>query len=58
MLAKAMILSGEMKLVLCDELNIVLRYEYLPLDEVLDFLKMKNQTMFMSLSPVEMRKKS
>ena len=37
--AKAMILSGEMKLVLCDELNIVLRYEYLPLDEVLDFLK-------------------
>ena len=37
--AKEMILSGEMKLVLCDELNIVLRYEYLALDEVLDFLK-------------------
>ena len=39
--AKAMILSGEMKLILCDELNIVLRYEYLPLDEILDFLKNK-----------------
>ena len=39
--AKEMILSGEMKLVLCDELNIVLRYEYLPLDEIIDFLKNK-----------------
>ncbi len=37
--AKEMILSGEMKLVLCDELNIVLRYEYIALDEVLDFFK-------------------
>ena len=37
--AKEMILSREMKLVLCDELNIVLRYEYLPIDEILDFLQ-------------------
>ena len=37
--AKEMILSREMKLVFCDELNIVLRYEYLPIDEVLDFLQ-------------------
>ena len=37
--AKEMILSREMKLVLCDELNIVLRYEYLPIDEILNFLQ-------------------
>ena len=42
--AKEMILSGDMKLVLCDELNIVLRYEYIPLDEVLDFFKKEKPT--------------
>ncbi|MEP3275190.1 MAG: cob(I)yrinic acid a,c-diamide adenosyltransferase [Stappiaceae bacterium] len=37
--AKEMILSGDKKLVLCDELNIVLRYDYLPIDEVVAFLR-------------------
>ncbi|MBD8894056.1 cob(I)yrinic acid a,c-diamide adenosyltransferase [Roseibium litorale] len=37
--AKDMITSGEFRLVLCDELNIVLRYDYLPVEEVADFLK-------------------
>ena len=37
--AKKMIKSGEMKLVLCDELNIVLRYEYLSVSEVVEFLQ-------------------
>lgn len=37
--AKEMITSGEYRLVLCDELNIVLRYDYLPIEEVVDFLK-------------------
>jgi len=39
--AKRMILDDEHDMVLCDELNIVLRYDYLPLDEVLDTLKHK-----------------
>ena len=39
--AKAMILDEEHDLVLCDELNIVLRYDYLPLDEVLQTLRAK-----------------
>ncbi|MEN3949972.1 cob(I)yrinic acid a,c-diamide adenosyltransferase [Iodidimonas sp. SYSU 1G8] len=39
--AKAMIMDPANKLVLCDELNIVLRYEYLPLEEVIDFLRRK-----------------
>jgi cob(I)alamin adenosyltransferase len=34
--AKARILDPDYKLVICDELNIVLRYDYLPLDEVLE----------------------
>ncbi|PCH80346.1 MAG: cob(I)yrinic acid a,c-diamide adenosyltransferase [Hyphomicrobiales bacterium] len=37
--AKDLIRSGEHKLVLCDELNIVLRYEYLDIAEVVEFLK-------------------
>lgn len=37
--AKALIVDDRHKLVLLDELNIVLRYEYLPLDEVLTFLR-------------------
>ncbi|ADZ70458.1 cob(I)yrinic acid a,c-diamide adenosyltransferase [Polymorphum gilvum] len=37
--AKAMIRSGDYRLVLCDELNIVLRYDYLPVEEVVAFLK-------------------
>ena len=39
--AKAMILDEEHQMVLCDELNIVLRYDYLPIDEVLEVLKAK-----------------
>ncbi len=38
-MAKAMIADPAYKLVLLDELNIVLRYDYLPLDEVLATLK-------------------
>ncbi|WP_421723803.1 cob(I)yrinic acid a,c-diamide adenosyltransferase [Bauldia sp.] len=37
--AKALITSGRYKLVLLDELNIVLRYDYLPVDEVVAFLR-------------------
>ncbi len=36
--AKRMIADPEIRCVLLDELNIVLRYDYLPLDEVLEFL--------------------
>ncbi|MEO1197925.1 MAG: cob(I)yrinic acid a,c-diamide adenosyltransferase [Pseudomonadota bacterium] len=37
--AKGYILDGEHDLVLLDELNIVLRYDYLPIDEVVAFLR-------------------
>ena len=37
--AKAMIADPAYKMVLLDELNIVLRYDYLPLDEVLEVLR-------------------
>src|SRR5438093_3743269 len=40
-LAKAMIADPSYRLVLLDELNIVLRYDYLPLDEVVAVLKAK-----------------
>ena len=36
--AKELIADGEHDMVLLDELNIVLRYDYLPLDEVIDAL--------------------
>jgi cob(I)alamin adenosyltransferase len=39
--AKALIMDGEHDLVLLDELNIVLRYDYLDVAEVVDFLKAK-----------------
>ncbi len=39
--AKALIADESYKLILLDELNIVLRYDYLPLDEVLAVLKQK-----------------
>ena len=39
--AKAMIADPSYRLVLLDELNIVLRYDYLPLDEVLETLRAK-----------------
>lgn len=39
--AKRLIADPDMKLVLLDELNIVLRYDYLPLDEVVDVLSNK-----------------
>lgn len=39
--AKEMIADPRYKMVLLDELNIVLRYDYLPLDEVLEVLRNK-----------------
>jgi cob(I)alamin adenosyltransferase len=39
--AKAMIQSAKYSMVLLDELNIVLRYDYLPIEEVLDVLRHK-----------------
>lgn len=36
--AKARIMDPEWKMVVCDELNIALRYDYLPVQEVLDVL--------------------
>lgn len=39
--AKTMILDDEHDMVLCDELNIVLRYDYLPIQEILDVLEQK-----------------
>jgi cob(I)alamin adenosyltransferase len=40
-MAKAMIADPSYKMVLLDELNIVLRYDYLPLEEVVETLKGK-----------------
>ncbi|SHJ72550.1 cob(I)yrinic acid a,c-diamide adenosyltransferase [Aureimonas altamirensis DSM 21988] len=37
--AKALIADDEHQMVVLDELNIVLRYDYLPVDEVVEFLK-------------------
>jgi cob(I)alamin adenosyltransferase len=37
--AKALIGSGQHRVVLLDELNIVLRYDYLPVEEVVAFLR-------------------
>jgi cob(I)alamin adenosyltransferase len=42
-LAKAMIADPGYSMVLLDELNIVLRYDYLPLDEVLGVLRAKRR---------------
>ena len=39
--AKGYILDGEHQMVLCDELNIVLRYDYLPVEEVIEVLRAK-----------------
>lgn len=39
--AKEMIMDDEHDMVLCDELNIVLRYDYLPLEEILETLRNK-----------------
>lgn len=39
--AKEFILDDEHHMVLCDELNIVLRYDYLPVEEVLEVLAQK-----------------
>ena len=39
--AKELILDEEHEIVLCDELNIVLRYDYLPVEEVVAVLKQK-----------------
>ena len=40
-MAKTMIADSSYQMVLLDELNIVLRYDYLPLDEVLEVLRNK-----------------
>lgn len=37
--AKELILDPEVKMVLLDELNIALRYDYIPVEEIVDFLK-------------------
>lgn len=39
--AKEMIMDPKIDLVLCDELNIVLRYDYLDVNDVVEFLKTK-----------------
>jgi cob(I)alamin adenosyltransferase len=39
--AKAMIADPDYRMILLDELNIVLRYDYLPIEEVLETLKAK-----------------
>ena len=39
--SKEMIASGDYKMVILDELNIVLRYDYIPLDDVIKTLKSK-----------------
>jgi cob(I)alamin adenosyltransferase len=39
--AKARIMDPAWRMVVCDELNIVLRYEYLPVEEVIEVLKAK-----------------
>ena len=39
--ARQMILDDEHDMVLCDELNIVLRYDYLPVEEIIEVLKAK-----------------
>ena len=39
--AKAMIMDDKLDMVLCDELNIVLRYDYLDVNDVIDTLKNK-----------------
>ena len=39
--AKSLILDPSYKMVLLDELNICLRYDYLPIDEVVEFLRNK-----------------
>lgn len=39
--AKKMIADPDIKMVLCDELNIVLRYDYLPVEEVVEVLQNK-----------------
>ena len=39
--AKTMIMDDEHDMVLCDELNIVLRYDYLPVEEILETLRNK-----------------
>jgi cob(I)alamin adenosyltransferase len=41
--SKAMLADPRYHLVILDELNIVLRYDYLPLDEVLDVLRAKRR---------------
>lgn len=39
--AKAMILDPEIRLVVCDEINVALRYDYIPLTDVLETLAAK-----------------
>jgi cob(I)alamin adenosyltransferase len=48
--SKAMIADPEYDLVLLDELNIVLRYDYLPLDEVIATLTAKRRDLHVILT--------
>jgi cob(I)alamin adenosyltransferase len=43
--ARRMIASGDYQMVVLDELNVVLKYEYLPLDEVLEVLTQRPPTL-------------
>lgn len=43
--AKALILDPEIRFVLLDEINIALRYDYLDIDEVVDFLQTRKPEM-------------
>lgn len=45
--AKILIADPSYKLILLDELNIVLRYDYLPLDEIIETLKSKPRDLHM-----------
>jgi cob(I)alamin adenosyltransferase len=43
--AVAMIRSGEYKMIILDELNVVLKYNYLPLDEVVSVLTQRDENL-------------
>lgn len=48
--AKRMILEGDYALVLLDEINVALRYEFIPLSDVLDTLKKKPEMLHVVLT--------
>jgi cob(I)alamin adenosyltransferase len=48
--AKRMMMDESFEFVLMDEINIALRYDYLPIDEVIDFLKSKRPDLHVCLT--------